>query len=134
MASTCASRLPAATPPMTRSSSWWRAIRIRPASSSQRPTGNWSAACASWAPRRCPPARCGAASTSSASGRSARLRPEVASKTSRGFGKLDETEDLRSQQERKKAEEKRRAREAESEEDTMTHERRAERSDYLSEK
>jgi hypothetical protein len=47
---------------------------------------------------------------------------------------VNETEDLRSEQERKKAEEARRAREAESEEDTKTHERRAERSDYLRQK
>ena len=47
---------------------------------------------------------------------------------------VDETEDLRSEQERKLAEEKRRAREAESEEDTKTHERRAEKSEYLREK
>jgi hypothetical protein len=47
---------------------------------------------------------------------------------------VNETEDLRSEQERKKAEEARRAREAESEEDTKTHQRRAERSDYLREK
>lgn len=46
----------------------------------------------------------------------------------------DDTEDLRSEQERKKAEEIRRAREADSEEDTKTHVRRAERSDYLKEK
>ena len=46
----------------------------------------------------------------------------------------DDTEDLRSEQERKKAEELRRAREAESEEDTKTHERRAQKSDYLREK
>ena len=45
-----------------------------------------------------------------------------------------ETEDLRSEQERKKAEEIRRAREADSEEDTKTHTRRAERSEYLKEK
>jgi hypothetical protein len=47
---------------------------------------------------------------------------------------VNETEDLRSEQERKRAEEARRAREAESEEDTKTHQRRAERSDYLREK
>jgi hypothetical protein len=47
---------------------------------------------------------------------------------------VNETEDLRSEQERKKVEEARRAREAESEEDTKTHERRAERSDYLRQK
>ena len=46
----------------------------------------------------------------------------------------DDTEDLRSEQERKKAEEMRRAREAESEEDTKTHVRRAEKSEYLKEK
>jgi hypothetical protein len=46
----------------------------------------------------------------------------------------DDTEDLRSEQERKKAEEIRRAREADSEEDTKTHVRRAERSEYLKEK
>ena len=45
-----------------------------------------------------------------------------------------DTDDLRSEQERKKAEEIRRAREAESEEDTRTHARRAERSEYLKEK
>ena len=43
----------------------------------------------------------------------------------------DDTEDLRSEQERKQAEEIRRAREADSEEDTKTHERRAEKSEYL---
>jgi hypothetical protein len=47
---------------------------------------------------------------------------------------MSDTEDLRSEQERKKAEEIRRAREAESDEDTKTHERRAERSEYLKEK
>jgi hypothetical protein len=47
---------------------------------------------------------------------------------------VSDTEDLRSEQERKKAEEIRRAREADSEEDTKTHERRAERSEYLKEK
>jgi hypothetical protein len=46
----------------------------------------------------------------------------------------DDTEDLRSEQERKKADEIRRAREADSEEDTKTHVRRAERSEYLKEK
>ena len=46
----------------------------------------------------------------------------------------DDTEDLRSEQERKKAEEIRRAREADSDEDTKTHVRRAERSEYLEEK
>jgi hypothetical protein len=46
----------------------------------------------------------------------------------------DETEDLRLEQERKKAEEERRAREADTEEDTKTHERRAEKSDYLRKK
>ena len=46
----------------------------------------------------------------------------------------DDTEDLRSEQEQKKAEEIRRAREADSEEDTKTHVRRAERSEYLKEK
>ena len=46
----------------------------------------------------------------------------------------DDTEDLRSEQERKEAEEIRRAREADSEEDTKTHVRRAERSEYLKEK
>ena len=46
----------------------------------------------------------------------------------------DGTEDLRTEQERKRAEEIRRAREAESEEDTKTHERRAEKSQYLREK
>ena len=46
----------------------------------------------------------------------------------------DETEDLRSEQERKQAEEERRAREAESEDDTKTHARRAEKSEYLKEK
>jgi hypothetical protein len=44
---------------------------------------------------------------------------------------MNDTEDLRSEQERREAEEARRAREAESEEDTKTHERRAERSAYL---
>jgi hypothetical protein len=43
----------------------------------------------------------------------------------------NDTEDLRSEQERKAADEQRRARNAESEEDTMTHERRAEKSEYL---
>ena len=47
---------------------------------------------------------------------------------------MSDTEDLRSEQERKKAEEERRARESESEEDTKTHERRAEKSEYLREK
>jgi hypothetical protein len=47
---------------------------------------------------------------------------------------VSDTEDLRSEQERKQAEELRRAREAESEEDTKTHERRAEKSEYLREK
>lgn len=47
---------------------------------------------------------------------------------------MSDTEDLRSEQERKKAEEIRRAREAESDEDTKTHARRAERSEYLKEK
>jgi hypothetical protein len=47
---------------------------------------------------------------------------------------VSDTEDLRSEQERKKAEEIRRAREADSEEDTKTHARRAERSEYLEEK
>ena len=46
----------------------------------------------------------------------------------------DDTEDLRSEQERKEAEEIRRAHEADSEEDTKTHVRRAERSEYLKEK
>jgi hypothetical protein len=45
-----------------------------------------------------------------------------------------ETEDLRSEQERKRAEEERRAREADSEDDTKTHERRAEKSEYLRQK
>ena len=45
-----------------------------------------------------------------------------------------ETEDLRSEQEQKKAEELRRAREAETEEDTKAHARRAEKSEYLREK
>jgi hypothetical protein len=45
-----------------------------------------------------------------------------------------ETEDLRSEQERKRAQEEHRARMAESEEDTKTHERRAEKSEYLREK
>ena len=44
---------------------------------------------------------------------------------------MSDTEDLRTEQERKKAEEVRRAREAESEEDTKTHARRAEKSEYL---
>jgi hypothetical protein len=43
----------------------------------------------------------------------------------------NDTEDLRSEQERKAADEERRARNAESEEDTKTHERRAEKSEYL---
>jgi hypothetical protein len=47
---------------------------------------------------------------------------------------LNDTEDLRSEQERKAADEERRARAAESEEDTKTHERRAEKSKYLREK
>ena len=47
---------------------------------------------------------------------------------------MGDTEDLRSELERKKAEEERRAREAESEEDTKTHVRRAEKSEYLKEK
>jgi hypothetical protein len=47
---------------------------------------------------------------------------------------LSDTEDLRSEQEQKKAEEERRAREAESDEDTKTHERRAEKSEYLKQK
>lgn len=46
----------------------------------------------------------------------------------------DDTEDLRSEQEQKQAEEIRRAREADSEEDTRTHARRAERSEYLGQK
>jgi hypothetical protein len=46
----------------------------------------------------------------------------------------NDTEDLRSEQERKAADEQRRARNAESEEDTKTHERRAEKSEYLREK
>ena len=45
-----------------------------------------------------------------------------------------DTEDLRSEQERKQAEEERRAREADSEDDTKTHVRRAEKSEYLREK
>ena len=47
---------------------------------------------------------------------------------------MGDTEDLRSELERKKGEEERRAREAESEEDTKTHVRRAEKSEYLKEK
>ena len=47
---------------------------------------------------------------------------------------MDDTEDLRSEQEQRAAEEARRAREAESEEETKAHERRAEKSDYLREK
>jgi hypothetical protein len=47
---------------------------------------------------------------------------------------MSEAEDLHSEQQRKKADEIRRAREAESEEDTKTHERRAEKSEYLKEK
>lgn len=47
---------------------------------------------------------------------------------------MSDTEDLRSEQEQKKAEEERRAREAESDEDTKTHERRAEKSEYLKQK
>ena len=47
---------------------------------------------------------------------------------------MGDTEDLRSELERKKVEEERRAREAESEEDTKTHVRRAEKSEYLKEK
>ena len=47
---------------------------------------------------------------------------------------MSDTEDLRSEQERKAAEEARRARDAESEDDTRTHARRAERSEYLREK
>jgi hypothetical protein len=46
----------------------------------------------------------------------------------------DDTEDLRAAQERKQAEEERRAREAASEDDTKTHARRAEKSEYLREK
>ena len=46
-------------------------------------------------------------------------------------GDLSDAEDLHAEQERKKAEEMRRAREAESEEDAKTHERRAEKSEYL---
>ena len=46
----------------------------------------------------------------------------------------DDTGELRSEQERKRAEEERRAREAESEDDTKTHERRAEKSEYLRQK
>jgi hypothetical protein len=44
---------------------------------------------------------------------------------------VGETEDLRSEQDRKREEEARRAREAESEDETKAHERRAEKSDYL---
>ena len=43
----------------------------------------------------------------------------------------DETDDLRSEQERKRAEEERRAEKSPSEDDTKTHERRAEKADYL---
>jgi hypothetical protein len=46
----------------------------------------------------------------------------------------DETEDLRSEQERKQADEERRARDADSEDDTKTHVRRAEKSEYLRKK
>ncbi len=46
----------------------------------------------------------------------------------------DDTKDLRSEQQRKEAEELRRARQADSDEDTKTHERRAEKSEYLREK
>jgi hypothetical protein len=45
-----------------------------------------------------------------------------------------DTDKLRAEQERREAEEGRRAREAQSEEDTKTHERRAEKSHYLREK
>jgi hypothetical protein len=44
------------------------------------------------------------------------------------------TKDLRSEQEQKRAEEERRARQSDSEEDTKTHVRRAEKSEYLKEK
>lgn len=44
---------------------------------------------------------------------------------------MGETEDLRSEQDRKREEEARRAREAESEDEKKAHERRAEKSDYL---
>jgi hypothetical protein len=47
---------------------------------------------------------------------------------------MDDTEDLRSEQEQRAAQEARRAREAESEEETKAHERRAEKSQYLREK
>ena len=47
---------------------------------------------------------------------------------------MSDTEDLRSEQERRTLEEARRAREADSEEETKSHERRAEKSDYLREK
>ena len=55
----------------------------------------------------------------------------------RDFGRgeaPDMTEDLHSEQEQKRAEEERRARQSESEEDTKTHVRRAEKSEYLKEK
>lgn len=45
-----------------------------------------------------------------------------------------ETDNLRADQELKKAEEERRAREAETDEDTKTHVRRAQKSEYLREK
>ena len=47
---------------------------------------------------------------------------------------MSEAEDLHSEQHRKKAEEMRRAREAGTEEDAKTHERRAEKSEYLEER
>ena len=47
---------------------------------------------------------------------------------------MDDTEDLRSEQEQRAAQEARRAREAESEEETKAHERRAEKSEYLRKK
>ena len=47
---------------------------------------------------------------------------------------MSEAEDLHSEQQRKKADEMRRAREAGTEEDAKTHERRAEKSEYLEEK
>ena len=47
---------------------------------------------------------------------------------------MSEAEDLHSEQQRKKAEEMRRAREAGTDEDAKTHERRAEKSEYLEEK
>ena len=47
---------------------------------------------------------------------------------------MSDAEDLQAEQQRKKAEEMRRARDTGSEEDAKTHERRAEKSEYLQEK